>query len=145
MKKKYAVICAILAAVFYALSTPISKLILVEIPSTILAGLLYLGAGIGMSVVYIIRKKIIKEETEESLNKNDLKYVIGMIVLDILAPILLLLSISLSSPSSVSLLNNFEIVATSLIALFIFKEKIGKNYLHCFFSNLKGGVASIVS
>jgi drug/metabolite transporter (DMT)-like permease len=126
MKKKYAVICAILAAVFYALSTPISKLILVEIPSTILAGLLYLGAGIGMSVVYIIRKKIIKEETEESLNKNDLKYVIGMIVLDILAPILLLLSISLSSPSSVSLLNNFEIVATSLIALFIFKEKIGK-------------------
>lgn len=126
MKKKYAVLCAILAAVFYALSTPLSKLILNEIPSTILAGLLYLGAGLGMSLVYIIRKKIVKDEKEESLNKDDLKYVIGMIVLDILAPILLLLSISLSNPSSVSLLNNFEIVATSLIALLIFKEKIGK-------------------
>ena len=127
MKRKYAVICAILAAVFYALSTPISKLILTEIPSTILAGLLYLGAGLGMSLVYIIKKKTVKDKKEESLNKNDLKYVIGMIVLDILAPILLMLSISLSNPSSVSLLNNFEIVATSLIALFIFKEKIGKN------------------
>jgi drug/metabolite transporter (DMT)-like permease len=127
MKRRYAVICAILAAVFYALSTPISKLILTEIPSTILAGLLYLGAGLGMSLVYIIKKKTVKDKKEESLNKNDLKYVIGMIGLDILAPILLMLSISLSNPSSVSLLNNFEIVATSLIALFIFKEKIGKN------------------
>lgn len=127
MKKRYAVICAILAAVFYALSTPISKLILSEISSTILAGLLYLGAGIGMGVVYLIRKSVVKQDNEESLDKGDLKYIIGMIVLDILAPILLLLSITLSNPSSVSLLNNFEIVATSLIALLIFKEKIGKN------------------
>lgn len=115
---------AILAAVFYAFSTPLSKILLNEIPSTMLAGLLYLGAGVGMSVVYAFKKIIVKEEKEESLEKKDLKYVIGMIILDIMAPILLLLALSKSSSSSISLLNNFEIVATSLIALLIFKEHI---------------------
>lgn len=124
MKKNFGIIMAILAAVFYAFSTPLSKILLNEIPSTMLAGLLYLGAGVGMSVVYAFKKIIVKEEKEESLEKKDLKYVIGMIILDIMAPILLLLALSKSSSSSISLLNNFEIVATSLIALLIFKEHI---------------------
>ena len=122
--KRTGTIMAFLAATFYAFSTPISKILLNEIPSTMLAGLLYLGAGIGMMVVYGIRKKIIEKETEDSLSKNDLKYVIMMVILDILAPILLLLGLSKSSSSSISLLNNLEIVATSLIALLFFKEKI---------------------
>lgn len=122
--KRTGTIMAFLAATFYAFSTPISKILLNEIPSTMLAGLLYLGAGIGMMVVYGIRKKIIETETEDSLSKNDLKYVIMMVILDILAPILLLLGLSKSSSSSISLLNNLEIVATSLIALLFFKEKI---------------------
>ena len=60
------------------------------------------------------------------LSKNDLPYIIGMIVLDIAAPILLMSGLMLSSPASVSLLNNFEIVATALIALVVFKEMVGK-------------------
>ncbi len=122
--KKLGMVMAILAAIFYAFSTPISKILLTEIPSTMLAGLLYLGAGIGMCIVYGIRKVFIKKEKEESLAKTDLKYVIGMIILDILAPIFLLIGLSQSNSSSISLLNNLEIVATSLIALIIFKEKI---------------------
>ena len=122
--KKFGVIMALLAAIFYAFSTPISKILLNKIPSTMLAGLLYLGAGIGMSIVYGIKKVAVKKETEESLNKNDLKYVIAMVMLDILAPIFLLLGLSESNSSSISLLNNLEIVATSLIALLVFKEKI---------------------
>lgn len=122
--KKFAGIFAILAACFYALNAPFSKLILSEISSTVLAGLLYLGAGIGMSIIYIIRKKIIKKEKELSLDKKDLKYVVMMIVLDIIAPIMLLLSLKSNSSEVVALINNFEIVATSLIAYFFFKEKI---------------------
>jgi len=49
-----------------------------------------------------------------------------MIVLDIAAPILLMLGIRLTSPENASLLNNFEIVATSLIALLIFRERISR-------------------
>ena len=51
-------------------------------------------------------------------------YTIGMVILDILAPILLMLGISIGSSANASLLGNFEIVATALIALLAFKEKI---------------------
>ena len=49
-----------------------------------------------------------------------------MVVLDIIAPILLMLGIKSSHAANVSLINNFEIVATSLIALFVFREVISK-------------------
>ncbi len=121
---KKAILFAILAALFYSISIPFSKLFIGEIPSTMLAGLLYLGAGFGMMVVYGINiaKKIPLES--ESLNKKDIPYVILMIILDIVAPILLMSAISISNPSNISLINNFEIVTTSLIALLFFKEKI---------------------
>ena len=60
-----------------------------------------------------------KEKTE-SLSKRDLPYVIGMVVLDIAAPILLMLGISCGSSSNASLIGNFEIVATTVIAFFVF-------------------------
>ena len=126
--KRLASLFAILAAVLYAFSIPLSKLLLIEIPSTLLAGFLYLGAGIGVSLVSLFKKVTSKKESvQEKITKKDLKYIFGMIVLDIIAPIMLLLSISSSPSSSISLINNFEIVATSFIALLIFKEKIGKN------------------
>ena len=55
MKKKYniAILGVILSAILYAISLPISKILLKEIPPTIMAALLYLGAGIGMSVVSV--------------------------------------------------------------------------------------------
>lgn len=123
-RNTFAIILAILAALFYALSIPISKLLIVEIPPTALAGFLYLGAGIGMALVYLIRKPFVKKEKEIPLDKKDTKYVVGMVALDIAAPILLMFGISMSDASSASLLNNFEIVATAFIALLFFKEKI---------------------
>lgn len=123
---KKGILLAILAAALYAISTPISKILLAEIPSTLLAALLYLGAGIGMSVIGIARKANGKVSEEEKLERSDLPYVIAMIVLDIAAPILLLFGLSTATPENVSLLNNFEIVATSLIALIFFGEKISK-------------------
>lgn len=61
---------------------------------------------------------------ETSLTKKDLPYTAAMIVLDIAAPISLMAGLATTNSESVSLLNNFEIVATSLIALLIFKERI---------------------
>jgi drug/metabolite transporter (DMT)-like permease len=125
-KHKISVIWAVLAAVLYALSSPISKILLNEIPSTMMAALLYLGAGIGMSVIGLFRKKIDKSRSEMKLTKKELPYVIGMIILDMAAPILLMLGLSITDPANVALLNNSEIVATTLIAFFIFKEYISK-------------------
>ena len=123
---KKGILLAVLAATLYAISTPVSKLLLAKIPSTLLAGLLYLGAGAGMSVIGLVRKTGGKMNKEERLEKTDFPYVLAMIILDIAAPILLLLGLSAATPENVSLLNNFEIVATALIALLFFGEKISK-------------------
>lgn len=131
-KKIKAIISALLAAVLFAISTPLSKKLMENIPPTFMAAFLYLGAGVGVGIMYIFNYK--KEDKSLKLDKSDFKYTIAMIGLDILAPLLLMLGIKLGSASNASLLENFEIVATSLIALFIFKEKIShKLWIAIFF------------
>ncbi len=121
-KKIKAIISALLAAVLFAISTPLSKKLMENIPPTFMAAFLYLGAGVGVGIMYIFNYK--KEDKSLRLDKSDFKYTIAMIGLDILAPLLLMIGIKLGSASNASLLENFEIVATSLIALIIFKEKV---------------------
>ncbi len=120
-----AIICAILAAVFYALNTPFSKVLLKNISPTFMASFLYLGAGIGVGIMYLFKYK--NEVKDMRLTKNDLTYTILMVVLDVIAPIFLMIGISIGSSANASLLGNFEIVATSIIALVIFKEDVSKN------------------
>ena len=124
-KKILAIIFAILAAVLYAINIPFSKLLLNDIPPTMLASYLYLGAGLGIGLLYLISKSK-KKEKDEKYTKKDIPFVIGMIVHDIIAPILLMFGLLDSSSSNASLLNNFEIVCTSIIALVIFKEVVSK-------------------
>lgn len=123
-QKTTAILYALLAAVFYAINVPISKILLKDVGPTTMAALLYLGAGIGIGILSLFNTK--DREKSERLSKKDLPFVIGMIVLDIAAPIFLMLGISYGSSANASLLGNFEIVATTVIALFIFKEAVSK-------------------
>jgi drug/metabolite transporter (DMT)-like permease len=118
------ILFALLAACFYALNIPLSKVLMDKIQPTLMAGLLYFGAGIGIGVMFLFNLKSVKKE--DLLGKNDTIYVIGMILLDIIAPIMLMFGIKASTSGNAALLNNFEIVATSIIALFIFRETISK-------------------
>ena len=122
-KKVLAIFFAILAAGLYAINIPLSKLLLNHITPTMMAAYLYLGAGIGIGVVFLITKNK-AQNINEKITKKDIPYVFGMIVLDIIAPILLMFGLLDSASSNASLLNNFEIVCTSLIALFVFKETV---------------------
>ena len=122
--KATAVCYAIAAAVFYALNVPCSKLLLDKIAPTFMAALLYLGAGIGVGIMSLFHHK--HEAQTERLEKKDLPYTVGMVLLDIIAPILLMLGVKLGTSANASLLGNFEIVATTLIALLIFKEKVSR-------------------
>ena len=124
-----ATVFAVLAAALYATNVPLSKLLLEHAAPTMMAAFLYLGAGIGLFILGRIQKASGRGASAEPLTKADLPYTVGMVVLDIIAPILLMLGIERTSSANVSLLNNFEIVATSLIALFIFKEVISKRTL----------------
>lgn len=122
--KLKAIMFAFLAAVFYAINVPISKVLLQHVGPTTMAALLYLGAGIGIGMMSLFNKK--DREKAESLTKAELPYIVGMIVLDIAAPIFLMLGISYGSSANASLLGNFEIVATTVIALILFKEAVTK-------------------
>lgn len=122
--KNAGILLAILAAALYAINSPFSKLLLDYMPPTLMAGLLYIGAGLGMGIIALIRKAKKSAQNEEKITRADLPYTLAMIILDIAAPIFLLLGLSYTSAANASLLNNFEIVATALIALMIFKEKI---------------------
>ena len=115
---------AVLAAALYAINAPFSKLLLEFVPPTLMAGFLYIGAGVGMMVIAFIKKVRKSEAKEQSLTKSELPYTIAMILLDIAAPIFLLLGLNATTAANVSLLNNFEIVATAIIALMVFKEQI---------------------
>ncbi len=125
-KTVMAILTAILAAVLYGISTPVSKLLVVKIPPTLMAALLYLGAGFGMLIVNAYKVLKRKDRLEAKMTKKELPFITGMIVLDIIAPILLMLGLTMVTAETASLLNNFEIVATSMIAFLFFKEGIGK-------------------
>lgn len=122
-KKISAIAYAVLAAVFYAINMPFSKLLLQKIEPTFMASFLYFGAGIGIGIIYLLGKSG-RKAVEEKLTKKELPYTIGMIALDIAAPIFLMVGLTSATSANASLLNNFEIVATSVIALFVFKEAI---------------------
>ena len=117
---------AVLAAALYAINSPLSKLMLEKIPAAMMASLLYLGAGTGLFAAGVIQKKMGKGQKELPLTKKELPFTAGMVVLDIAAPIFLMLGLTRTTAANASLLNNFEIVTTSMIALWIFKETISK-------------------
>ncbi len=122
-RKVKAIVFAFLAAVFYAVNSPLSKLLLRAIAPAFLASFLYLGAGIGIGILYLSGKGR-PGTAAERLSRPDLPYVVGMIALDIAAPILLMFGLVSATSANASLLGNFEIVATSLIALLVFREAI---------------------
>ncbi len=124
--QKTAIFWAILAAGLYALNAPVSKLLLEEVPPTMMAALLYLGAGIGLALVRLVQRMTGKGKKEAPLTKKDMPYTVGMVVLDIAAPIFLMVGLTMTTAANASLLNNFEIVATAVIALFIFREAISR-------------------
>ena len=125
-KQKKAIFFALLAAVLYAINSPFSKLLLDKIPAKMMAVFLYLGAGIGLFIFGMIQRATGRREKELPLTKKELPYTVGMVVLDIAAPIFLMIGLTMTTAANASLLNNFEIVATSIIALVIFKETISK-------------------
>ena len=121
--ERYGIFLALFSAVLYALSTPFSKILLESVPSTMMAGLLYIGAGIGMGLIAFLRRKTDRKAEDGKFTKKEFPYVLGMIILDIAAPVCLMFGLGMTSAANASLLNNFEYAATALIAFFIFGEK----------------------
>jgi drug/metabolite transporter (DMT)-like permease len=120
--KSSSTIFAILAAALYALSAPVGKVLLGHAGAAMMAAFLYLGAGLGLA----LWGRIVPDREASPITRQDLPYILGMILLDITAPILLMLGLQRTGSANASLLNNFEIVATSLIAWLLFREKLSR-------------------
>ena len=116
---------AILSAITYGISFPLSKLLLLRVPTFEMTSLLYAGSGLGMIIISLFMRQNTQKK-EDKLGREDLPTIIWMIILNLAASSLLLIGIRLASAGTISLLSNFEIVATTVIARLLFKERLGK-------------------
>ncbi len=119
---------ALLAAVFFGFSAPLAKLLLGDMDPIFLAGLLYIGSGLGTLLFRLIRRIFSAGvEQEARLTRQDLPGLAGAVVFGgVAAPIILMFSLRATPAATASLLLNFEGVATTLLALALFHEAIGR-------------------
>ncbi|MSP43347.1 MAG: DMT family transporter [Alphaproteobacteria bacterium] len=121
---------ALLSAALFGLATPLAKMLLGGVQTWLLAGLLYLGAGIGLGVLTLLRRTGGQPPREAPLARADMPWLAAAILTGgIAAPVMLMFGLSLTGASSGSLLLNLEAIATVAIAALVFREHIGPRLL----------------
>lgn len=121
------IVYALLAAVTFGASTPFSKALVGQVAPVTLAGLLYLGSGLGLLAWFTLRAISSRHEHESSsrLPASDVPWLAGATLFGgIAGPMLLMVGLAVTPASSASLLLNMEGVLTSLLAWFVFKENV---------------------
>jgi len=135
---------ALAAAALFGASTPVAKLLLGELPPLGLAGLLYLGSGVGLLAVLVLRRQFARGEAgskEAALARWDYAWLAGAVIAGGgVAPVLLLWGLSGTGASEASLLLNFEGVITMLIAAALFREAVGRRVWAAAALMLAGGL-----
>ena len=133
---------ALASAVLFGASTPLAKLLLGDgVDAGLLAGLLYLGSGLGLSTVLLGRQLAGATVTEAPLRRADLPW-LALVVLfgGVLGPLLLMIGLTTTPASSASLLLNVEGLATMAIAWIVFRENVDRRLLIGAFAILVGAV-----
>ncbi len=123
------VIHALLAAALFGASTPFAKLLVDQVAPVTLAGLFYLGSGLGLLACFIAQTLTAGSGADRSaaLTAADLPWLGGATLFGgIAGPVLLMFGLSLTPASSASLLLNMEGVLTALLAWFVFKENFDR-------------------
>jgi drug/metabolite transporter (DMT)-like permease len=130
MKTTYppAILQALLAAVLFGASAPLSKLLLGEFSAIPLAACLYLGSGIGSGLMLLLQRRNKQgRDREAGLSKKDIPWLLSALLAGgVAAPIFLLLGLDKTPASTASLLLNFEAAATTLIAGLVFREAVDR-------------------
>ena len=124
------ILIALASAVLFGVSTPFAKLLLDTVDPWMLAGLLYLGAGIGLGVLRAGQAAIGKAKGETPLTRTDLPW-LALVVLSggIAGPVFLMFGLVRTDAASASLLLNLEGLATMLIAWLAFRENVDRRLL----------------
>ena len=124
------VAAALLSAVLFGASTPLAKVFLGQVDPWMLAGLLYLGAGIGLGGIHLMRAALGLPVAEAPLRRGDLPW-LGMVILagGVAGPLLLMFGLARTDAASASLLLNLEGLATMAIAWLVFREGVDRRLL----------------
>lgn len=132
---------ALASALLFGAATPLSKVLLTSLDPQLLAGLLYLGAGLGLGGVHLARSAFGIPAQEAPLRKSDMLW-LGCVILfgGIIAPLLLMLGLSRTQAASGALLLNLESLATMAIAWLVFRENVDRRLLLGAFAIVAGAV-----
>jgi drug/metabolite transporter (DMT)-like permease len=121
-----AVISALTAAALFGLSTPLAKIMVGVTDPWLLAGLFYLGSGVGLAALRFGLGRQ-RRHTETPLARQDGPWLAGAILFGgVVGPILLMVGLARTEATTASLLLTMEGVATALIAWFAFRENFDR-------------------
>jgi drug/metabolite transporter (DMT)-like permease len=137
MQKK-AILFGLLAGLLFGVATPISKLLLASLSSYTVAGLLYFGAAL-VFLPYMVKNYEV--DFRLSLIKNNGFKLLGIVIFGgILGPFFFLVGLSNAHAASVSVWLNFELVATAILGVLLFKEHLSRYALIGILFTLSSGI-----
>ena len=121
---------ALVSAALFGASTPIAKLLLGSIDPWLLAGILYLGSGIGLSVIMAFRRLRGGAGSEAPLARADLPWLAGAVLAGgVVGPVMLMVGLARTEASAAALILNLEGLATMGIAWLVFRENVNRRLL----------------
>ena len=135
------IVLALLSAALFGASTPLAKLLLGYVEPGMMAGLLYLGSGIGLALVHALRGALNLAAVEAPLRRADMpRLALVIAVGGILGPLLLMFGLAGTDAAGTSLLLNLEGLATMGIAWVVFRENVDRRLLLGALAILAGAV-----
>lgn len=133
-----AAIAALSAAILFGSSTPFAKQLVGDVSPLLLAGLLYLGSGVGLILI-----RLIKDGSwhNSGLSNKEWPWLLGAITFGgVIAPSLLMLGLVQVNAATASLLLNLESVLTAVLAWIVFKEPTDRRIIFGMILIVAGGI-----
>ena len=135
------ILLALASAVLFGASTPFARLLLGSVDPWLMAGLLYVGAGLGLALFHVSRGALQLPVAEAPLRRSDIPWLAAVILSGgIAGPLLLMLGLAHTNAAEASLLLNLEGLATMAIAWVVFRENVDRRLLIGAFAILAGAV-----
>ncbi|MGB6308577.1 MAG: DMT family transporter [Steroidobacteraceae bacterium] len=132
------ILYALFAAALFGASTPLAKILAGQVPPILLAGLLYLGSGLGLAVVRLLRDRTWRSA---GLDSSGWPWLVGaMMVGGVMGPIALMFGLTRTAGSTASLLLNLESALTALLAWVVFKENADRRIVAGMIAIVAGGI-----
>ncbi len=123
------VLYVLAAAFFFGSAVPLTKLLLTNIAPVTLASLLYMGSGLFFSIFWLVRHKFFTKShiREAPVERRDLPWIAGAVISGaVLATLVLMISLQYTPAATAAVLLGFEAVATTLVAVLVFHEPVGR-------------------